>query len=224
MAKKLFDTWTESYDNWFTTPTGQLVKKYESELLLELLAPQPGEHILDVGCGTGIFTQDVISSGAQVTGIDLSVPMLHKAISLTDATRFSALCADMCALPFTDNCFDKAFSMTAIEFVADAGKAISELNRVTRKGGCIVVTTLNNLSPWAEQRKKKAQNGHTLFQHITFRSPDDMHRLIPQLQRIETAIHFKKNEPVTRIPELEKNGKRTQADTGAFLAVQWNAD
>ena len=75
MKTALFDTWTEKYDSWFETPTGQYVKRYESALLLDLLTPQPGDMILDAGCGTGIFTQDVIKQGAKVTGMDLSAPM-----------------------------------------------------------------------------------------------------------------------------------------------------
>jgi ubiquinone/menaquinone biosynthesis C-methylase UbiE len=222
MTTALFDSWTDKYDRWFETPTGGFVKKYESDLLLEFLNPLPGERILDVGCGTGIFTQDVLDCGAMVTGIDLSAPMLKKAIIRTGDSGFTGLCADMCALPFSDNSFDKVFSMTAIEFVAEAGWAVAEFNRVARKGGCIVVTTLNSLSPWAEQRKQKAQNGgHSLFEKIHFRSPDDMRLLVPEKSVFKTAIHFQKNDSVASIPERERNGREHSPDTGAFLAVQW---
>ncbi len=221
MATALFDAWTDKYDRWFETPTGRLVKKYELSLLLEFLSPQSGERILDVGCGTGVFTRDVLDCGAIVTGIDLSVAMLQKAIDRAADAGFAGLCADMCALPFPDNSFDKVFSMTAIEFVADAGKAVTELDRVTRKGGCVVVTTLNSLSPWAEQRKQKANNGHTLFQEICFRSPADMRRIVPGTSLIKTAIHFQKKDSVTRIPEIERKGREQHLDTGAFLAVRW---
>lgn len=222
MTPSLFDTWIDKYDNWFETPSGQLIKKYESALLLELLAPFPGEKILDVGCGTGIFTQDVLDCGALVTGIDLSRPMLSKAIARTGEMSFTGVCADMCALPFSDNAFDKVFSMTAIEFVTDASKAVAELDRVTGKGGCVVVTTLNSLSPWAEQRNQKAKNGHSLFQNICFRSPNDMRQITPENSLIKTAIHFQKDDPVSNIPEIERSGRRNHPETGAFLAVQWN--
>lgn len=221
MTTALFDAWTDRYDRWFETPTGRLVRKYESALVLELLNPLPGERILDVGCGTGVFTQDLLDCGARVTGVDLSGPMLKKAMGRTGAGGFIGLCADMCALPFPDNCFDKVVSMTAIEFVADAGRAVAELDRIARKGGCVVVTTLNSLSPWAEQRKQKGQNGHALFQKICFRSPDDMRLLVPEKSFIKTAIHFQKDAPVANIPEIESNAMENQLDTGAFLAVQW---
>ena len=222
MKTALFDTWTDRYDAWFETPTGRLVREYESALLLELVHPLPGDNILDVGCGTGIFTADVLGRGARVTGVDLSRPMLKRALVRAGNARFCGLCADMNALPFPDNVFDKVYSMTAIEFTDDAASVLAEFSRVTRKGGCIVVTTLNSRSPWAEQRKKKAENGHDLFQKICFRSPDDMRLLVPEKSVFKTAIHFQKNDPVLCIPEIERNGRENKLDTGALLAVQWN--
>lgn len=221
MTAAIFDTWTEKYDRWFDTPQGRFVKAYESRLLLDLLRPMPGEQILDAGCGTGIFTEDVLNQGAAVTGADLSLPMLQGAVRRTDGNAFSCTRADICALPFPDNSFDKAFSMTAIEFVADAQKVIAELGRVTVPGGIIVVTTLNRLSPWAEKRTRKAKQGHDLFRSIYFRSPDEMRALVPETAVVETAIHFSKNDPVADIPGIEETGRKDTPETGAFLAVRW---
>ncbi len=47
--------------------------------LLALLAPQPGERILDVGCGTGHLTSEIARSGAQVLGTDSSAAMIAQA-------------------------------------------------------------------------------------------------------------------------------------------------
>ena len=76
---RLFDDWPEKYDQWFETPIGALVKKYENELLLDLLQPRPEEKILDAGCGTGVFTYNILGSGSHVTGFDISYPMLTRA-------------------------------------------------------------------------------------------------------------------------------------------------
>jgi len=221
MKTTLFDTWTEKYDSWFETPTGQYVRKYELALLLELLAPGEGDLILDAGCGTGVFTRDVINQGADVIGMDISAPMVAKGARQMRGMGFSGVCADMCALPFSDNSFDRVYSMTAIEFIPDAVLAMSELNRVAKKGGCIVVTTLNSLSPWAERRIKKGKHGHSLFENIIFRSPDDMRLLIPEKCVIKTAIHFQKDEPVENLAQIEAAGNKRQLETGAFLAAQW---
>ena len=224
MTITLFDKWTDRYDCWFETQCGILVKQYESELLLKLLNPLSGEKILDVGCGTGVFTIDVMAQGSRITGIDISEPMLRKAVNKIDKISryaFNGICADMCALPFADNSFDKVLSMTAIEFIEDAKKAVAELDRVIRQGGTIVLTTLNSLSPWAEQRRKAAETGHDLFQKIFFRSPDEMRFLVPANPVVKTAIHFQKEDCLSEIPEIERQGKKNNSDKGAFLAVKW---
>ena len=221
MPSSPFDTWTEPYDRWFTTPIGRLVYAYESELLLELLDPQPGERILDAGCGSGIFTGEVLDRGATVVGLDLSLPMLHAALRRHAHARFLGLCADLSALPCADASFDRVWSMTAIEFIEDAAPALAELERVTRPGGTIVVTTLNSLSPWAEERTKKGQAGHELFSRVFFRSPDEMRALIGPECVVRTAVHFRKEDPVDQVPALERTGQEAGSDRGALLAVKW---
>jgi ubiquinone/menaquinone biosynthesis C-methylase UbiE len=127
----------------------------------------------------------------------------------------------MLSLPFADEVFDKTVSMTALEFVENAHDAVRELFRVTRKGGTIVVTTLNSLSPWATRRKQKAEQGHHLFKKMIFRSPDDMRKLAPVDGVLKTAIHFQKGENPDRAPEIEKEGQILDLKTGAFLAASW---
>ena len=99
--------------------------------------------------------------GAKIVGVDISTPMLVQAVKKTSSYPFSAIAGDMSALPFPDKSFDKVYSMTALEFVADAAKAVSELDSVTRPGGKVVLTTLNSLSPWAERRKQEGKKGHS---------------------------------------------------------------
>ena len=127
---RLFDEWPEKYDRWFETPIGALVKKYETDLFLNLLQPHPGESILDVGCGTGVFTLNILAAGAYVTGLDISIPMLKRAEYKTKGYPFRTVAGDMSFLPFA-----KVISMTALEFIADGRQAVADLFRVTRKGG-----------------------------------------------------------------------------------------
>ncbi len=218
---KLFDKWPVKYDRWFETPIGALVKKYENELFLELLQPQPGESILDVGCGTGVFTLNILASGPRVTGLDISIPMLKRAEHKTEGYPFRVVAGDMSFLPFVDDCFDKVVSMTALEFIADGRAAVADLFRVTRKRGIIVVTTLNSLSPWAARRKQAADKEHSLFEQMIFRSPDEMRAIAPVDGIVKTAIHFQKSDDPKRAPEIEHEGQRLGYDTGAFLAARW---
>jgi ubiquinone/menaquinone biosynthesis C-methylase UbiE len=221
VKEKLFDDWPEKYDRWFETPIGALVKNYENELLLDFLKPQPDEHILDVGCGTGIFTCNILGLGSRVTGIDISYPMLKRAEVKAKGFPFRAVAGDMRYLPFADDSFDKAVSMTALEFIGDGRAAVEDLFRVTKKGGVVVVTTLNSLSPWADRRKKEADKGHALFKQMIFRSPDEMRALAPVDGVVNTAIHFLKDDDPSRVPEIERAGNKKGLDTGAFVAARW---
>jgi len=216
----LFDEWPDRYERWFQTPLGRLVKKFETEVVLDLLKPSPGERILDAGCGTGIFTTDFLERGARVTGLDLSLSMLRKADSKGFA-RLALLQGDMRRLPFPDGVFEKTVSITALEFIEEAKPAVDELFRITQSGGTIVVATLNRLSRWAAERKEKAREGHSLFSKVVFRSPEEMAVLAKNPGLIRTAVHFVREEEPGRAAEIEEEGKRKNLTTGAFLAIRW---
>ncbi|MBI3918343.1 MAG: class I SAM-dependent methyltransferase, partial [Betaproteobacteria bacterium] len=66
----------EQYDAWYRTPRGRWIGENEHRLLEALLAPAPGESLLDVGCGTGYFTRKFARRELPVTGVDLDPAML----------------------------------------------------------------------------------------------------------------------------------------------------
>ncbi len=218
---ELFDEWPEKYDQWFTSPIGRLVKEYEGRVLLDLVRPVQGEAILDVGCGTGIFTLELLAAGARVVGLELSFPMLRWARKKVAGRAFQAVQGDMRWLPFADGSFDKTVSVTAIEFIEEARGAVAELFRVTRPGGRVVVASLNSLSPWAARRKAAAREGHALFEHASFRSPTEMADLAPFPATVKTAIHFEKDQDPDWARAIEQDGNARGLDTGAFLVVAW---
>jgi ubiquinone/menaquinone biosynthesis C-methylase UbiE len=218
---QLFDEWPDIYDRWFTTPIGSLVKKYETELILELLSPKQGEVIMDAGCGTGVFTFDILASGSKVIGMDISLPMLVHAGKKLGEFPFQMVLADILNLPFQEDCFDKLLSVTALEFIENGRGAVEELFRVTKRGGSIVVATLNRLSPWAERRRAKAEKGHTLFEKVIFRSPDELLQLAPLKGVVRTAIHFQSEEDPERAMIIEHEGQEKSLNTGALVVVCW---
>ena len=218
---ELFDEWPEKYDQWFESPIGRLIKGYEQELILQLLNPENGETILDAGCGTGIFTIEIIESGAYVVGLELSLIMLRRSLAKFPGQAYYPVQGDMIRLPFADNSFHKTVSNTAIEYIEDVKSSIDELFRVTKPGGVIVVTTLNSLSPWADRRHKAAQKGHPLFGQVIFRSPEELLSLTPVEGSFKTAIHFEKEADLHMAEKIEESGRKRNLDTGAFLAVRW---
>jgi ubiquinone/menaquinone biosynthesis C-methylase UbiE len=221
IEKAIFDEWPEKYDQWFTTPNGSLVRKYESELILDFLKTAPGEMVLDAGCGTGVFTREFISSGSQVIGLDISFPMLRRAREKSGGVRFHPIWGDISTMPFRDEAFDKVVSVTALEFIAEAKSAVAELFRVTRKGGVVVVATLNSRSPWAVRRREEARKGHSIFSKAVLRSPDDLLSFSPALGLVRTVIHFGKEDSPEKAVEVEREGQTMGWMTGAFAAVRW---
>ncbi len=219
--KQIFDEWPEKYDKWFETPIGCIIKEFESKLVMSRLKPGPGQRVLDAGCGTGIFTADFLDAGAEVIGLELSHPMVARAAAKLFGRPFFPVTGDMTALPFADESFDKAVSVTAVEFIEDAARAVGELFRVTRPGGEVLVATLNSLSPWAERRSQAGRKGHDIFKEIRFRSPQEMMDLTPVKGRFETAVHFEKTEDPSLAREIEMSKRRSNPDTGAFLLASW---
>ena len=127
-----FDSLAEQYDNWFKTRLGRYVFHYEKELVLELAAPKPGEKVLDIGIGTGIFAVELMKYNTDISGIDVSEKMLDIARS-KGLTKVAV--GDAVSLDFPDESFDLVISITALEFIKEYEKAISEMVRVCRKGG-----------------------------------------------------------------------------------------
>jgi ubiquinone/menaquinone biosynthesis C-methylase UbiE len=218
---QLFDEWPEAYDRWFTTSIGSLVRKYEIELILNLLGPKQSEIILDAGCGTGVFTLDIVSSGSRVVGLDISLPMLIQARKKLKGFSFHMVLADMLNLPFPENSFDKAVSVTALEFIEDGKAAVDELFRVTKRGGRVVVATLNSLSPWASRRRAEAKERRSIFEKAIFRSPDELGSLGCTEGVVKTGIHFQREDDPEKAVEIELEGERKHLNTGAFVAVRW---
>lgn len=131
------------------------------ERMVEALAPQEGERVLDVGCGTGLLTGRVASRlhAGEVIGIDASVPM----IEVARRKRSSAVCRFEVALaeslPFEDGAFDAVVSALFFHHVPLDLKRRSaeELVRVLRPGGRVVVADL--VEPWSFFGKFYAYSG-----------------------------------------------------------------
>ena len=218
---EIFDHWSEKYDQWFETPVGKLVQGYERQLILRMLKPEHGEFILDAGCGTGVFTLELVERGAKVVGLELSRPMLIRAMVKNKGRCFIPVQGDMRNLPFAEAAFDKAVSVMAIEFIEDAKVAVEEMFRITKPGGTVVVATLNSLSPWAHRRGEAGKKGHPLFRHAFFRSPEEMAQLSPVQGIVETAVHFEKTDSLGDAQKIEREGRERGLNTGAFVAACW---
>ncbi|MFO6422407.1 malonyl-ACP O-methyltransferase BioC [Motilimonas sp. KMU-193] len=104
-----------------------------------------GQRWLDLGSGTGYFTELLAQSGVQVVGLDLALGMLNHAKherSSQPSHQLSWLNGDAESLPLQDNAFDLVFSTLALQWCDDLGRALKEAYRVLKPQGEMHFTTL----------------------------------------------------------------------------------
>lgn len=110
--------------------------RFVSELgagVFELLAPRPGEQVLDLGCGDGALTEKLVAAGCRVIAVDSSVEQIGAARARgLDARRGRAE-----TLPFMEE-FDAVFSNAVLHWIPDAGAVISSVYRALKPGGRFV--------------------------------------------------------------------------------------
>jgi len=141
---------------------GNFAERYEAVLapvifrpwareLINRAAPQDGDHILDLACGTGVVTREVASAGilpGSLTGADLNADMLQVARDRATEAGIEAewVEADAGQLPFPDDRFDVAFCQQALQFFPDRLGSLRELSRVLCAGGRVAFSVSRELA------------------------------------------------------------------------------
>jgi ubiquinone/menaquinone biosynthesis C-methylase UbiE len=128
---------------WVQAPHPLITRKR----LLEILAPSPGERLLELGPGTGYYTLSVAQrlDGGQLSVADIQQTMLDHTMGRAERAGIANIeptCADAQALPFEDGTFDGAFTVTTLGEVPDPDRALRELARVLKPSGRLVVGEL----------------------------------------------------------------------------------
>ena len=116
-------------------------RRDERALALEMLAIEPGDAVLDVGCGPGNFTRAFAraSGDGLVVGLDASRTMLEQAARESNPPNVRYVRADAAALPFPDASFDAVCCFAALYFIEEPLRAIDEMVRVLAPGGRIAL-------------------------------------------------------------------------------------
>ncbi|KIC19817.1 methyltransferase domain-containing protein [Leisingera sp. ANG-Vp] len=109
----------------------------------DALAPEPGEHILDLGCGNGLLTLELaraVGPSGHVTGLDASPQMLAAAHQRINGRANVTLVEGHAArLPFDAASFDKAAALQVFEYLTDRRPALRALHKVLKPGGLLAV-------------------------------------------------------------------------------------
>ena len=113
----------------------------ERRIVLEMLALEPGDTVLDVGCGPGNFTRrfaEEVGSGL-VVGLDASRTMLEQALRETTADNVAYVRADAAALPFRAESFAAVCCFAALYLIEHPLRALAEIVRVLEPGGRVAL-------------------------------------------------------------------------------------
>jgi ubiquinone/menaquinone biosynthesis C-methylase UbiE len=153
-------------------------------LVRAALGAEPGDRILDVGCGPGFFELELVEEvGAEgsVTGVDVSPASIAHAKRRSEGrANLSFHEADATALPDGDGEFDRAFSVQVLEYVPDVGAALRELRRALRPGGRLVVWDVD----WATVSMRTADEPR--MERVL--AAWDAHLTHPSLPRVLTPL------------------------------------
>jgi trans-aconitate methyltransferase len=101
--------------------------------VVELLDPQPGERILDLGCGDGVLTRTLEDMGCELIGIDSSPELVDAALAL----GVNVTVKDATEMDFAEE-FDAVFSNAVLHWIKDADRVIQNVFRALRPGGRFV--------------------------------------------------------------------------------------
>ena len=136
-------------------------------LFLDWLAPPSGVRWLEVGCGTGVFTELVATrcAPAALTAIDPAQTQIEEARRRLTARGVVLQVADAMQLPFADATFDVVASALVINFISDRKRALAEMCRVSRAGALVagyVWDFAEDLSPSGPFRRALRRFGATV--------------------------------------------------------------
>jgi SAM-dependent methyltransferase len=128
---------------WTSGEFGRIAAGYATgaAAFVQRLSLSPGETVLDVACGTGNLSIPAARAGAYVTGLDIAPNLIDEAGRESAAAgldiRFDVGAAE--ALPYADGTFDTVISMFGVMFAGRPEQALSEIVRVTRRGGRVAL-------------------------------------------------------------------------------------
>lgn len=149
---------------------------------VQSLQIQPGDVVLDAGCGTGLTVRSYLRADVRVVALDLSLESLRYLRNVSANACIDLVRGDLAMLPFADATFDRVLCANALQHIPDEGlrrRCIHELARVARPNARVVVTAHNfsvtrRLAGWAREGAAGGHSGHvqyiSRFEHAEFRN------------------------------------------------------
>lgn len=208
----LFNQLADTYDAWYETERGQAIWRLEAECALSLYRPQPGDLVIDIGCGSGIFSRLWLELGARLVGIDESSEMLSIAQKKDDQGLYRVM--DMHELDYPDDYFDAAVSSFALEFTKDPAKVVSEARRVVKPGGSVLIGTISSEGAYGKDYIARGEQGHPIYSNASFHSLNDILKLYPdEVKSVSECLCFG--------PQDEVRPDCFEGETPSVFFIHW---
>ena len=199
-----------TYDLYYQSDFGREVDRLEKQCVESLISKIPKGKALEIGCGTGHWTEYFATKGFEITATDISEEMLNVAKS-KNIPGVHFIKANAENLPFENNSFDSVFAITVLEFVDDQEKAFDEIYRVLRPGGYFLAGVLNLNSEIGQNKS----NDET-FANAIFFTPEDLENKLKKFGEpvIEGCVVIENGDIIDN-----KTDKKTAKEKGAFLCA-----
>lgn len=188
-----------------------------------------GAHILDLGCGQGLSSYLLWQSGYKVTGIDLSEQLISIARARYARENIRFFVGDAEELKFADEEFDAVVSWALVEHLVHVEKAFSEMQRLVKKGGVVIIFASNMISPFKPyanlMKLLKGEKGHSM------RGGDSKiksilliikYTIVTVLKLLQRGFRFENREPnLAKVePDNDTAWKANQIDIKRYFVEQ----
>lgn len=136
-----FDVPADRYDRYIGRYSRQL-----SPQMADLAGVTAGQRVLDVGCGPGALTGELVArlGETSVSAVDPSDPFVIAARERNPGVDVRKASAE--DLPFEDDAFDASIAQLVVHFMTDPGRGLTEMRRVTRPGGVVAACVWDHAS------------------------------------------------------------------------------
>jgi ubiquinone/menaquinone biosynthesis C-methylase UbiE len=138
-VKHRYDVTADMYD-------ARYAEEQEAKYKAALAGLRVTGVVLDVGCGTGLFFNQVAAQADTLVGVDVSLKLLLKAKERAKTFHnVHVIQADADHLPFQSDCFNLVFAFTVLQNMPQPAETLNELKRAAKRNGAIVVSWLKKV-------------------------------------------------------------------------------
>lgn len=197
-----------AHKQWFKSEISLFDFLCTKEIFMEYLNPQKNDKILEIGCGSGVWTESIARNCNEIIAIDISPHMIKEARKYAHEKNIKFLTGNLSSMSIKQK-FDKIFAIRSFEYIEDKLQVIRKMHELLRSDGKLIVVTKSKPCLWDLVYRKRWEKEKFQQKKISYRQTYKL--LVPYFK----DIIFK--PVIIRLPifaegnnELKIVSKRTQ--------------